>query len=68
MRPKRNNMYQLKCPACKVDFKPMVCTESGELLYPDYDAAEDDAGRMNAYALRMFHEEHSSCILAEVEL
>lgn len=46
----------------------MVCTESGELLYPDYDAAEDDAGRMNAYALRMFHEEHSSCILAEVEL
>jgi hypothetical protein len=50
--------YRLDCITCKETFKPIVATNPAELLYPDYDECEEQAGIHNRDALWRFHQQH----------
>jgi len=50
--------YQLRCKTCNELFSPLVATSANELLFPDYEEAEQQAGPANADRLRAFHKAH----------
>jgi hypothetical protein len=46
--------------------RSLLATAPGELLIPDYDAARESAGEINADTLERFHAAHRGHKLAEV--
>ncbi len=57
--------FQLWCVDCNEEFKPLVCTNRGELLSPDYGNTE--GGVSNLGALEKFHLTHRGHRLEERE-
>lgn len=60
--------YILMCRGCLDIFKPLACTEPGELLSPDYEQAEETANHIILDHLSEFHAKHSGHHLIEVEI
>lgn len=59
-----SNLYALRCASCNELFEPVVVTNSGELLNPDYE--DDSLDTANRERLRQFHDRHGSHNLEEV--
>lgn len=64
--------YALRCETCQENFKPLLATEPGELLNPDYETTCPCCGgtvhdeSRNMRTLRQFHEKHAGHNLVEV--
>lgn len=58
--------YQLRCITCSETFKPVLATERGELLAPDYEQMEESHMTYNADQLRGFHAKHAGHELQEL--
>ena len=59
--------YLLYCETCQEECKPVRGTAPGELLHPDYEAAEDAGYSTASDALRQLHKDHATHNLIEKE-
>jgi hypothetical protein len=70
--------YQLRCETCKETHTPLLATQPGELLYPDYYRTCDHCGETTRYdgahtgltmlleGLESFHRKHTGHVLVEI--
>lgn len=62
-------VYKLHCSMCDETFAPVVATERGEMLSPDFSVPESHAIPWRDYEeLLDFHRKHKGHKLMEIEL